>query len=235
MLDLYATLGIGKTATPEEMRNAYKQLAKRYHPDVYTGNKNFAETKMQEINLAYETLSDPGKRSAYDRSLLAASKQPTKSANPWTSRQKEREQKRANRFLKTGKIETWAGKAGTSALGISLLSWVMLVLVSRNLFAVSIYLLLTAASFLFLGKARKDLDVDVFSLSLIMALSYTMIYAGKTLVAQTEPFSPVYHLALPLILSSMLSLLPSTVVLIAAEQLRIKSKQRDSKKKSKKQ
>ena len=48
----YEILGIRKTATSEEIKNAYKQLVKKYHPDVYPGDKTFAEKKTQEINEA---------------------------------------------------------------------------------------------------------------------------------------------------------------------------------------
>ena len=62
----YEILGIRKTATTEEIKSAYKQLVKKYHPDVYPGDKTFAEKKTQEINEAYDVLSDPDKKSEYD-------------------------------------------------------------------------------------------------------------------------------------------------------------------------
>lgn len=62
----YEILGIRKTATSEEIKNAYKQLVKKYHPDVYPGDKTFAEKKTQEINEAYDVLSDPDKKREYD-------------------------------------------------------------------------------------------------------------------------------------------------------------------------
>jgi hypothetical protein len=68
-VDHYATLGLPQTATPDEIRNAFRQLAKKYHPDLYHENikRLWACRKMQEINTAYEVLSNPVKREAYDK------------------------------------------------------------------------------------------------------------------------------------------------------------------------
>jgi curved DNA-binding protein len=63
--DYYATLGVGKNATQEEIQRAYRKLARKYHPDV---NKAAgAEEKFKEIGEAYEVLKDPEKRAKYDR------------------------------------------------------------------------------------------------------------------------------------------------------------------------
>lgn len=61
--DYYATLGVDRAATPEEIKQAYRRLAHRYHPDKAGGD----EEKFKEINAAYEVLSDAKKRSQYDR------------------------------------------------------------------------------------------------------------------------------------------------------------------------
>ena len=65
--DYYEVLGVSKTATPEELKKAYRQLAKKYHPDANPNNKEEAEAKFKEVNEAYETLSDPQKRQMYDQ------------------------------------------------------------------------------------------------------------------------------------------------------------------------
>jgi curved DNA-binding protein len=64
MSDLYAVLGVAKDADQVAIKKAYKKLAQKYHPDRYEGDD--ATTKFQEINAAYQTLSDPDKRAAYD-------------------------------------------------------------------------------------------------------------------------------------------------------------------------
>jgi curved DNA-binding protein len=63
--DYYETLGLSRQATDEQIRNAYRKLARKYHPDVNPGNKD-AEEKFKEINEAYSVLSDPQKRKQYD-------------------------------------------------------------------------------------------------------------------------------------------------------------------------
>src|SRR3990172_420924 len=63
--DYYGTLGVAKTATEREIKQAYRKLARKYHPDVNPGNKS-AEAKFKEINEANEVLGDPAKRQKYD-------------------------------------------------------------------------------------------------------------------------------------------------------------------------
>jgi len=64
--DYYAILGVGRKATEKEIRQAYRRLAKKHHPDRNRGDKG-AEAKFKEINEAYGVLSDPEKRSQYDQ------------------------------------------------------------------------------------------------------------------------------------------------------------------------
>lgn len=62
----YAILGVSKTATPEEIKRAYRKLARKYHPDLNPGDKD-AEAKFKDLNEANEVLSDPENRQKYDQ------------------------------------------------------------------------------------------------------------------------------------------------------------------------
>jgi molecular chaperone DnaJ len=66
MADFYATLGVERTASDEEIKKAYRKLAMTYHPDRNNGSKE-AEERFKEITEAYDVLRDPQKRAAFDR------------------------------------------------------------------------------------------------------------------------------------------------------------------------
>src|SRR4051794_8917778 len=63
--DLYAILGLSRTASPDDIRKAYRKLARQHHPDLNPGNKA-AEEKFKDLSLANDVLSDPEKRKLYD-------------------------------------------------------------------------------------------------------------------------------------------------------------------------
>ena len=64
--DYYQTLGVARSATQDEIKKAYRKLAKQHHPDMNKGNKS-AEEKFKEISQAYDVLGDPEKRKKYDQ------------------------------------------------------------------------------------------------------------------------------------------------------------------------
>ena len=65
-IDYYKILGIDKNATQEEIKKAYRKLARKHHPDLNPNDKN-AKSNFQQINEANEVLSDPEKRKKYDQ------------------------------------------------------------------------------------------------------------------------------------------------------------------------
>ncbi|MFP4467207.1 MAG: molecular chaperone DnaJ [Candidatus Goldiibacteriota bacterium] len=64
--DLYEVLGVSRNASSQELKSAFRNLAKKYHPDVFDGDKDEAEERFKEIGSAYKILSDPAQRQRYD-------------------------------------------------------------------------------------------------------------------------------------------------------------------------
>ena len=73
-MNYYEILGVNRDASIQEIKKAYKKLAKKWHPDLNRDNQKVAEEKMKEINVAYSTLSDEVARIDYNKRLDAESK-----------------------------------------------------------------------------------------------------------------------------------------------------------------
>lgn len=72
-MNYYEILKVSKNASQEQIKSSYKTLVKKYHPDLYVGDKSFAEKKIKEINEAYEILSNAEKKAEYDAYLKETS------------------------------------------------------------------------------------------------------------------------------------------------------------------
>ncbi|MDX2086815.1 MAG: DnaJ C-terminal domain-containing protein [Kofleriaceae bacterium] len=102
---LYETLGVAKTASADDIRKAYRKLARKFHPDVNPGDKA-AESKFKSISAAYEVLSDDKKRKAYDEfgdASLQGGFDPDK-AREYARWQNTRQQ-RSSRFTEEGPVD----------------------------------------------------------------------------------------------------------------------------------
>jgi curved DNA-binding protein len=88
VLDYYGILGVNKNAPSEEIKQAYRRLARRYHPDANPGNKA-AEEKFKDINEAYEILSDQTRRVQYDRTLSQKGGTRPSVVNPFSRNRQE--------------------------------------------------------------------------------------------------------------------------------------------------
>ncbi|MEO1592114.1 MAG: DnaJ domain-containing protein [Cyanobacteria bacterium J06632_22] len=107
--DHYQTLGLGHSASPSEIKQAYRQLAKQYHPDTRGETEGgLGHDAIAQINAAYEVLSDPKQKQAYDRQRQAATTATAQSRHQRTAdvqnfyrRQRQREESTENQ------LKTW--------------------------------------------------------------------------------------------------------------------------------
>jgi curved DNA-binding protein len=98
--DYYKILGVGRTASQEEIKKAFRKLAMKFHPDKNPGDRN-AEKKFHEINEAHEVLADPEKRKKYDR--FGSEWQQYQQAEP------QRHGSRKSTFRRAGRNEDFGG------------------------------------------------------------------------------------------------------------------------------
>jgi curved DNA-binding protein len=113
--DYYATLGLDRRCTDAQIRAAYRLLAKQHHPDVNGGTCD-ASARTQELNAAYEILSDPTRRAEYDRELSAPKKSPAQKRPGQSSGNLAKEvQLRLEEFLRGTKLEVRVNDAGNPA------------------------------------------------------------------------------------------------------------------------
>lgn len=77
--NFYSILGVSETATMDEIKKAYRKLAKKYHPDINPNNPE-ADRKFKQIGEAYEILGDSAKRTEYDKRLHSKGKKQTSSS-----------------------------------------------------------------------------------------------------------------------------------------------------------
>ena len=82
MKNYYEILGVEQNATPQQIKSAYKKLAKKWHPDLNRDNLSQAEEMMKAINVAYNILSDEVARSDYDKTLAKKSADEPKKSKP---------------------------------------------------------------------------------------------------------------------------------------------------------
>ena len=225
-MDHYKTLGIKRSASIEEIRAVYKVLAKKYHPDVYEGDKEFAERKMQDINYAYGVLSNVRKREMYDLSLsdertvssgTDRPRQQRKSAAPAQKKKRPaaaRQKTAGSRSAGQGKVEIWTTRLGKAAVIASAALWFVYFMIASNTTVMfASYSVFIIVSIVLFGFVRADANVDVFMLSLIFAVAYSLVYDIVYIVFFSEVFSFTEHILVVPLISCTLSLLPATIAL----------------------
>lgn len=83
MRDHYKTLGVDRNAAQEIINATHRALIKAFHPDVFKGDKRYAEERLKSINAAFDVLGDPGRRQKYDHQLGANDGEEPSESNDW--------------------------------------------------------------------------------------------------------------------------------------------------------
>lgn len=152
--DYYKTLGVSKNASNEEIKTAYRRLAFEYHPD--RNNSVYAKERIKDINLAYDTLSDPEKRAVYDRGPGFTTGPARNSGTYWkkeytwtwggqgTSRRSgsDRARKGYSNTSGTSKTDPWPGSGAEPDRGKSSSVWETVDMILRLLGALAIFWLI---------------------------------------------------------------------------------------------
>jgi molecular chaperone DnaJ len=103
-MNYYEILGVDRNVTPQDLKKAYKRLAKKWHPDLNRDNLKVAEEKMRAINVAYSTLSDEVARIDYDKKLDAESKNKGQQKSGATNSSQQKKQTSA-KTTTSGKVD----------------------------------------------------------------------------------------------------------------------------------
>lgn len=103
-MNYYEILGVDRNVTPQDLKKAYKRLAKKWHPDLNRDNLKVAEEKMRAINVAYSTLSDEVARIDYDKKLDAESKSKGQQKSGATNSSQQKKQTSA-KTTTSGKVD----------------------------------------------------------------------------------------------------------------------------------
>src|SRR6185503_3848163 len=104
MYELYSLFGVPRSATDEEIKQAFRSLAKRYHPDTMEGASDKGR-RFKDLSSAYEILGDPIKRRAYDRGEIDGYGNPRAGFNPRQAAEREAERERAREAAKEARAE----------------------------------------------------------------------------------------------------------------------------------
>ncbi|MDR2520158.1 MAG: DnaJ domain-containing protein [Eubacteriaceae bacterium] len=224
-MDYYKTLGVKRNASQDEIRTAYKTLAKKFHPDIYKGDKAFAERIMQEVNVAYDTLSDAQKREMYDLSYSASAARTRQDRAAATSVRKmeEKPPKEKRLYVAIGEVETWNTAPGKGAFVFSTIIWILYCITSSytmEIILIASYSVLLVLSVIIFVGIRFDVRIDVFFVSIVYALLYSLIYNIVSVSFLYEPFSIFENLLIIPLLACSISLMPASLTLAIVRSLR---------------